>query len=45
MPEIPLIDVVGKGATGPPTQIGAMGEKIGRSPGVIETVNVCVVAH
>ena len=44
VPVTPLVDVVGK-VNEPPTQIDAIGAKVGVTLGLTVTVNVAVVAH
>lgn len=44
-PEIPLSEVVGKGANSPPEQIGATGLKVGLIFGFTVRVRVANVAH
>ncbi len=44
VPVIPLVEEVGK-VNVPPTQIGAIGLKVGVTDGFTVTLNVAVVAH
>ena len=44
VPVTPLVEVVDK-VNEPPTQIGAIGAKVGVTLGLTVTVNVAVVAH
>ena len=45
LPEIPLVEVVGKSAKVAPEQIGATAVKFGATPGFTVIVKVIVVAH
>ena len=45
VPEIPLVEVVGKADNVAPEQIGATAVKVGVTFGVTVIVNVVVVAH
>ena len=45
VPVIPLLDVVGKAASGSPEQIGPTGVKVGMMFGLTVIVNDVVVAH
>ena len=44
VPVIPFVEVVGR-VNVPPTQIGAIGLKVGVTDGFTVTLNVAVVAH
>jgi hypothetical protein len=44
-PEYPLLDVLGRGASVPPTQIGVTAVKVGVILGLTVMVKVVVVAH
>jgi len=45
VPVIPLLDVVGKGASVAPEQMGATALNVGVTLGLTTIVNVVVVAH
>jgi hypothetical protein len=45
VPVMPLIEVVGSGASAAPEQIAATGAKVGRMFGLTVIVSVAVVAH
>lgn len=45
VPEMPLLEVAGKGDKVPPTHIGATAVKTGVVIGFTVMVSVCVIAH